>query len=61
MYLDKVAAVLKEDNILSEYVVICSFSNTSMSNAKDSMAKILRKTGIKCYIEETIEVLYIKW
>lgn len=56
IYLDKIVAVLKEDKIPSEYVVVCSIGNYFLSQAKQSMARKLWEAGIKCYVEDAIEV-----
>ncbi|KAK6635786.1 hypothetical protein RUM44_001040 [Polyplax serrata] len=57
VHLDKVVAVLKEDNILSEYVIVYSFGYNSFSRLNESIVKKLWSAGIKCYIEQNMETL----
>ena len=56
IFLDKIVTVLKEDDIVSEYVVICSLGKNPFSKVKDSVFKKLWEAGVKCYVEQTIQV-----
>lgn len=54
--LDKIASVLKEDNTLSENVIICSLGQNVMVKEKAELVKSLWASEVKCSIEENIDV-----
>lgn len=53
--LDKIASVLKEDNTLSENVIICSLGQNVMVKEKAELVKSLWASEVKCSIEENID------
>lgn len=56
--LDKIACLLKEDNALSENVIICSLGQNVMVKEKAELVKSLWASEIKCSIEENIDVSF---